>query len=594
VNPLLLGLEIIRHIHSDISDQHAVKTSLIISFYHQVRTRVNMKFTTAAICLFVGTTMAAPTSVLPPNGKPVSQLGARIILTPDWFERFNKNWAGAKTPKGDLHQRSPIVVFPNRGTSMDDTGGVQRRGEVLSESELISIGRTFVEAVEELSPEELEELSSLAALAPSDSLLTARDEGVVEDQLVARGAGLFFFGIAAIVPIIFDVVDKLTKGKGAQRRAELFSDPEMASIGRTFVETFDGLSPGELEQISKLLPRDTDDSAVFGGPLETQGDGPALEQRYFPALTSNLYHANTATPQEQKDQVQRRTKAVFYETKLADEEKLVLEAMEEYFPEAFDEYSRLVARDDNAETSLTRRFIPIPALVAGWAASLVLTAVIVVIRENQKNEARDLGSLDGVGEAFNRNLATLQMPPGVEEYLQEHTVLDAVTEVFPGGFEHITSIMALDQADAAGTSGGALERRFPIVAIPIGALAYIAAWTIALVATSKPREEAGAAQRRGLDGFGSAFDTELVKIVLEDPGESSPEDLEHGSGLRSCDVDAVLTEVSPLGEKLVKTTPADMERLLRLVPEWSEIDWTEVEAQVDALLKGLGQEIKEK
>ncbi|KAH7359247.1 hypothetical protein B0T11DRAFT_330944 [Plectosphaerella cucumerina] len=553
-----------------------------------------MKFTTAAICLFVGTTMAAPTPVLPPNGKPVSQLGARFILTPDWFERFSNNWAGAKTPEGDLHQRSPIVVFSHGGTSMDDTGGARRRGEVLSEPELISIGRTFVEAVEEISPKELEELSSLAALAPSDSLLTTRDEGEVEDQLVERGAGLFFFGIAAIVPIIFDVVDKLTKGKGAQRRAELFPDPELASIGRTFVETFDGLSPEELEQISKLLLRDTDDSAVFGGLLETQGDGPALELRYFPALTSNLYHANTATPQEQKDQVQRRAEAVFNETKLADEEKLVLEAMEEYFPETFDEYSRLVARDGDAETSLTRRFIPIPALVAGWAASLVLTAVIVVIRENQKNEARDLGSLNGVGEAFNRNLATLQMPPGVEEYLQEHTVLDAVAEVFPEGFEGITSVMAHNQNGSGGISGGALERRFPILAIPIGAVAYIAAWTIALVATSKPREDSGKAQRRGLDGVGPAFDTELVKIVLEHPGESSLEDLEHVSNLRHRDNDVVPTEVSPLEEKLDKITPEDMERLLRLVPEWSEVDWTEVEVQVDALLKGLGQEIKEK
>ncbi|KAH6694996.1 hypothetical protein F5X68DRAFT_186525 [Plectosphaerella plurivora] len=155
----------------------------------------------------------------------------------------------------------------------------------------------------------------------------------------------------------------------------------------------------------------------------------------------------------------------------------------------------------------------------------------------RKNANRDLEGLSGVGEAFNHNLATLQMPEAVKEYLQEHTLLDAFAEVFPEGMESITKFVARDETDLAGTSSGALERRSPWIALPVGVVTFLVAFTVGLFTTSKSREDGHNAHRRALDGAGPAFDTELVKIVLGNLGEFSPEDLDHVPGPWTRDVD---------------------------------------------------------
>jgi len=583
-----------------------------------------MKFTATALGLLAGTVIAAPASMalpprdtdttLAPPSDAASPLHARLWIPQSWFDQSEKPEAGTETTEDGLNQRSPILIFSDMGTPKDGSGRVQRRDDLISDKELASIGQALVEAVEGLSSGELEELSRLAVrddLAASDRMLMARNDG----QIAERGAFVFFFAAAALVPLIFDIVDKLKNGKGAglQRRNVLFSDPELVSIGRTVVETFNGLSPEELEQISGFSPRDTGDPAAFDGLLESRGNGPAIERRflenfvealieflkaklgldkppvntpalarrYFPAFTPNLVHANKATPQKEEDKLERRAEAVFNEMKLADEEKLVLEAMEECFPE---QYSRLLGLDGNAVTSLTRRGFFIPALVVGWAVSVIVAAVDASMMAKRKNANRDLEGLNGVGEAFNHNLATLQMPEAVKEYLQEHTLLDAFAEVFPGGLESITESVARDETDLAGTSSDALVRRSPWIALPVGVVTFLVVFTVGLFTTSTSREDGHKAHRRAMDGAGPAFDTELVKIVLENLGEYSPEDLEHVPGLWARDVD----------EDLEKTDPGQIEMLLKLVPEWSEVDWPEVEVQVDALLRGLGYEIKGK
>ncbi|KAH6695240.1 hypothetical protein F5X68DRAFT_186731 [Plectosphaerella plurivora] len=203
-------------------------------------------------------------------------------------------------------------------------------------------------------------------------------------------------------------------------------------------------------------------------------------------------------------------------------------------------------------------------------------------------------------------------------------------------------VVARDEIVSAGMSSGMIERKW-FVFIPMFLAGYVGFWTGVVVGavTTSDKKEGGEenAQRRNLDGTGPAFDPEVVKIMLENLGEYTPEELDplsdlwtrdvdvsrtsldgaltvrqtlpvnetavaeeklvhfigetviaEGQGGVEVDYDAARAEVTPYIETLEKKFPGDIDQLLMSVPEWTDADWAEITTLVHNLLKGLGTE----
>lgn len=206
-------------------------------------------------------------------------------------------------------------------------------------------------------------------------------------------------------------------------------------------------------------------------------------------------------------------------------------------------------------------------------------------------------------------------------------------------------VEARDEIVSAETSSGMIERKWYIL-IPLFLSGYVGFWTGFFVGGLVYGKKEGGeenAQRRNLDGAGSAFDPAVVKIMLENLGEYTPEELDplsdlwtrdvdvsrtsldgaitvrqtlpvnetavaeeklihfigetviaEGQGGVKVDYDAARAEVTPYIETLEKKFPGEIDQLLKSVPEWTDADWAEVTTLVHNLLKGLGTEESKK